>query len=103
MSANPEPLPAAAAASPDAPVVEVAGLECRYGDTVVLSGITFAVHARELFFVLKGKPQNLLLVEFLRWVLQAGQDFVPDTGYLPLSKERLAQGLAAIGGPGAPK
>lgn len=59
--------------------------------------------ARELFFVLKGKPQNPLLVEFLRWVLQAGQEFVPDAGYLPLSKERLARGLAAIGGPGAPK
>lgn len=59
--------------------------------------------ARELFFVLKGKPQNPLLVEFLRWVLRAGQEFVPDAGYLPLSKERLAQGLAAIGGPGAPK
>jgi phosphate transport system substrate-binding protein len=59
--------------------------------------------ARELFFVLKGKPQNPLLAEFLRWVLQAGQEFVPDAGYLPLSKERLAQGLAAIGGPGASK
>jgi phosphate transport system substrate-binding protein len=59
--------------------------------------------ARELFFVLKGKPQNPLLADFLRWVLQAGQEFVPDAGYLPLSKERLAQGLAAIGGPGAPK
>jgi phosphate transport system substrate-binding protein len=59
--------------------------------------------ARELFFVLKGKPRNPLLAEFLRWVLQAGQDFVSDAGYLPLSKERLTQGLAAIGGPGAPK
>lgn len=59
--------------------------------------------ARELFFVLKGKPQTPLLAEFLSWVLQAGQDFVPEAGYLPLSKERLAQGLAAIGGPGASK
>ncbi|HYA49095.1 MAG TPA: substrate-binding domain-containing protein [Burkholderiales bacterium] len=59
--------------------------------------------ARELFFVLKGKPQDPLLAEFLRWVLEAGQAFVPDAGYLPLSKERLARGLAAIGGPDAPR
>jgi phosphate transport system substrate-binding protein len=59
--------------------------------------------ARELFFVLKGRPQTPVLAEFLRWVLQAGQGFVPDAGYLPLSKERLAQGLAAIGGPAAPR
>ncbi len=57
--------------------------------------------ARELFFVLKGKPQNALLVEFLRWVLTAGQEFVPDAGYLSLGKDRLAQGLAAIGETGA--
>ncbi len=54
MNANAEPLPAGPAAGPDAPVVEVAGLECRYGDTVVLSGITFAVRERELFFVIGG-------------------------------------------------
>ena len=57
--------------------------------------------ARELFFVLKGKPQNALLIEFLRWVLTAGQEFVPDAGYLSLGKDRLAQGLAAIEETGA--
>jgi len=54
MNTNTEPLPAAAAAGPDAPVVEVEGLECRFGDTVVLSGVTFAVRERELFFVIGG-------------------------------------------------
>jgi phosphate transport system substrate-binding protein len=54
--------------------------------------------ARELFFVLKGKPQSPLLAGFLKWVLTSGQAFVPDAGYLPLSRERLARGLAAIGG-----
>jgi len=54
--------------------------------------------ARELFFVLKGKPASPALAEFLKWALTGGQALVPDAGYLPLGKERLAQGLAAIGG-----
>lgn len=53
MNARPEPLPADAAA-PVTPAVEVDGLECRFGETVVLSGITFAVTERELFFVIGG-------------------------------------------------
>ena len=54
--------------------------------------------ARELFFVLKGKPRSPLLAQFLAWVLTDGQTFVLDAGYLPLGKDRLARGLAAIGG-----
>ena len=53
--------------------------------------------ARELYFVLRGKPQGRLLLEFMTWVLAAGQKEVPDMGYLPLGPERVAQGLAAIG------
>jgi len=36
------------------PAIGVENLECRYGDTVVLSGVTFAVQAGELFFVIGG-------------------------------------------------
>ncbi|MDD2762975.1 MAG: ATP-binding cassette domain-containing protein [Opitutaceae bacterium] len=36
------------------PAVAVENLECRYGDTVVLSGITFTVREGELFFVIGG-------------------------------------------------
>jgi len=54
MNAPAEPPPKPPAAGPVAPVVEVDGLECRYGDNVVLSGITFAVQERELFFVIGG-------------------------------------------------
>ncbi len=53
MNASPEPLPADAA-GPVPPAVAVDGLECRYGDTVVLTGITFAVPERELFFIIGG-------------------------------------------------
>ena len=55
MNANAEPSPAAPAApDPAVTAVEVDNLECRYGDTVVLSGVTFGVREGELFFVIGG-------------------------------------------------
>jgi phospholipid/cholesterol/gamma-HCH transport system ATP-binding protein len=38
----------------DLPAIAVDGLECRYGNTVVLSGITFTVREGELFFIIGG-------------------------------------------------
>jgi len=43
-----------ASAPGDPPAIEVEDLECRYGDTVVLTGVSFAVRAGELFFVIGG-------------------------------------------------
>ena len=54
--------------------------------------------ARNLFFVTKGTPRTPVLVEFIRWVLTDGQKYVPETGYINLSAEILAEGLKAIGG-----
>jgi phosphate transport system substrate-binding protein len=54
--------------------------------------------ARELFFVLKGTPRSPLLLEFMTWILGEGQKEVAEQGYLPLGKDRIAQGLSAIGG-----
>jgi phosphate transport system substrate-binding protein len=53
--------------------------------------------ARELYVVMKGKPVKPVLVEFLKWVLTDGQKYVPETGYINLTKERLAEGLALLG------
>ena len=53
--------------------------------------------ARELYFVLRGKPRSRLLLEFMTWVLTEGQKGVPDMGYLPLGPDRVAAGLAALG------
>jgi phospholipid/cholesterol/gamma-HCH transport system ATP-binding protein len=39
---------------PAAPAVEVEELECHYGDTVILTGVTFAVREGELFFIIGG-------------------------------------------------
>jgi len=49
--------------------------------------------ARDLYFVTKGKPSKKVVLEFIRWVLQDGQKYVPETGYIPLSPEKLAEGL----------
>jgi phosphate transport system substrate-binding protein len=45
--------------------------------------------ARELFFVTKGKPQNEVLKEFLRWSLTDGQKYVRESGYINLPKEKI--------------
>ena len=50
--------------------------------------------ARDLYFVTKGKPAKPVLVEFIRWVLTEGQKYVPETGYIKLSPEKLKDGLA---------
>lgn len=50
--------------------------------------------ARELYFVLKGKPgENKVLMEFMTWVLGEGQKYVNDAGYVALSGETTASGL----------
>lgn len=54
--------------------------------------------ARDLYLVSKGRPQKPLLVEFLRWVLNEGQNFVAETGYIRLSPEKLADGWKKIEG-----
>jgi len=39
---------------PAAPVIEVNRLTCGYGETVVLREVAFAVHEREVLFVIGG-------------------------------------------------
>jgi phosphate transport system substrate-binding protein len=52
--------------------------------------------ARDLYFVTNGKPAKKELVEFIRWSLTEGQKYVFDSGYINLSKEKLAIGLEKI-------
>jgi phosphate transport system substrate-binding protein len=54
--------------------------------------------ARELYFVIKGKPGRPHLTEFLEWVLTDGQKFVAEMGYIRLAPERIASGLAVVRG-----
>ncbi len=52
--------------------------------------------ARDLYLVAKGKPAKKAALEFVRWVLMEGQKYVSETGYIPLSGEKLAEGLNKI-------
>jgi len=52
--------------------------------------------ARELYFVSKGKPESEVVKEFLRWVLQEGQQYAGETGYISLSKAKVDGELKKI-------
>jgi len=52
--------------------------------------------ARDLYLVCKGKPQRKPVAAFIRWILTAGQAYIPETGYIGLSSEKLAGELKKI-------
>ena len=52
--------------------------------------------ARDLYFVTAGKPVKKELVEFIKWSLTEGQKYVVESGYVNVSKEKLASGLEKI-------
>jgi phosphate transport system substrate-binding protein len=52
--------------------------------------------ARELYFVTNGKPKKELVIKFLSWVLTDGQKYVNESGYITLSKEKIAGELERI-------
>ncbi len=63
----------------------------------IAKGIYPSPPSRELFFVTKGKPDNnKLLKEFIRWVLSDGQQYVRETGYINLSKEKINEELTKL-------
>lgn len=52
--------------------------------------------ARNLGFLFKGKPQKKEIVEFVKYVLTAGQKLVSEDGYIPLSPVTLKQELKKV-------
>lgn len=52
--------------------------------------------ARDLYFVTKGKPIKKALVAFIQWVLTDGQQYVHESGYINLAKEKLDTELGRI-------
>jgi len=49
--------------------------------------------ARDLYFVSQGKPENKVVIEFIKWVLTDGQKFVAESGYINLTDKQLREGL----------
>ena len=46
--------------------------------------------ARDLYFVSSGFPENVAAAEFLKWVLNEGQNYVTEAGFVGLSAESMA-------------
>lgn len=45
--------------------------------------------ARELYFVSAGKPSKAPVIEFLKWVLNEGQKYVDEAGYVTLPSDKI--------------
>ncbi len=72
-----------------------------YGDRdAVMAAIAGGTYpsppARDLYLVTRGRPEDPLVIEFLRWVLSDGQKYVPESGYVALPPERLGEGMRKI-------
>ncbi len=55
----------------------------------IADGIYPSPPARELYFVSKGKPQKQATLDFIRWTLTDGQQFVKEAGYVPIDQEKI--------------
>jgi phosphate transport system substrate-binding protein len=45
--------------------------------------------ARELYFVANGKPEKQLTLDFIKWTLTDGQEFVKEAGYVPITQVKI--------------
>ena len=53
--------------------------------------------ARDLYFVCKGRPKSHLARVFMSWLLQDGQKYVHEAGYIELAAAKVKAALAKIG------
>ena len=54
--------------------------------------------ARDLHFVSQGKPKRKVVIDFIKWVLTDGQRYVPESGYINLTDEKLQEEIKRIEG-----
>jgi phosphate transport system substrate-binding protein len=52
--------------------------------------------ARDLYFVSKGKPEKEAVIEFIKWILTEGQNYVKDAGYVQLAEDKINSELKKI-------
>lgn len=52
--------------------------------------------ARDLYLVCNGKPDKPEVIEFLYFILTSGQQWASETGYIPISSEKLDEQIAKI-------
>lgn len=51
--------------------------------------------AKDLNFVTKGKPTGIVQ-DFIKWTLTDGQKYIPESGYVTLSAEKIEEGLKKV-------
>ncbi len=54
--------------------------------------------ARLLHLVSQGKPQRKVVIEFIQWILTDGQRYVPESGYISLTEEKIQEELKKLDG-----
>ncbi len=52
--------------------------------------------ARDLYLVSKGKPTKLVVIAFLEWIMNEGQQYVHEGGYVALTDEKIKQGILKL-------
>jgi len=71
-----------------------------YSFELVLKAIAEGIYpsppARELYFVSKGKPQKQATLDFIRWCLTDGQQFVTEAGYVPIDSKEIEEYLEKL-------
>lgn len=64
--------------------------------SAIASGKYPSPPARDLYFVSKGKPKNIAVTEFLKWIVTDGQKFVHKAGYVNLTDEKIKSELQKL-------
>jgi phosphate transport system substrate-binding protein len=62
----------------------------------IAEGVYPSPPARELYFVSKGKPQKQATLDFIRWCLTEGQQYVKEAGYVPIDSKEIEEYLEEL-------
>jgi phosphate transport system substrate-binding protein len=65
-------------------------------ETAVLDGNYPSPPVRDLYFVCKQKPTNQTILDYFKWVLTDGQQYIKDAGYIPLPADVIQQQLQKL-------
>ncbi len=65
-------------------------------ETAVLNGNYPSPPVRDLYFICKQKPTNQTILDYFKWVLTDGQQYVKDAGYILLPADVIQQQLQKL-------
>ncbi len=65
-------------------------------ESAVINGAYPSPPVRDLYFVCKQKPTDKDILDYFKWVLTDGQQFIKDAGYVPLSADVIQEQLKKL-------